>query len=51
MYKVIVYVRLSDQASKKPSLVNDFKMIRSSPIYIKPAHFEKTEVKVKTFIF
>ncbi|MCG8540166.1 MAG: hypothetical protein MJA82_09525 [Clostridia bacterium] len=39
MYKVSVFVGLSDNADKYSSLKGSFKMIGNSPIYIKPAHF------------
>ncbi|MBF8982589.1 hypothetical protein IZY60_03460 [Lutibacter sp. B2] len=39
MYKVSVYVGLSDKADKKSDLSRDWKIIGSSPIYIKPASF------------
>lgn len=39
MYKVSVFVGLSDNADKYSSLDSNFKMIGNSPVYIKPAHF------------
>jgi hypothetical protein len=39
MYKVSVYVGLSDQADKNTNLSSDWKMIGSSPIYVKPSNF------------
>jgi hypothetical protein len=39
MYKVSVYVGLSDEAGKDGSLSSNFKMIGNQPIYIKPSHF------------
>ncbi len=39
MYKVSVYVGLSDQANKNTNLGSDWKMIGSRPIYVKPSNF------------
>jgi hypothetical protein len=39
MYKVSVYVGLSDKADKKSNLSRDWKMIGTSPVYIKPSNF------------
>ncbi|GKX31371.1 hypothetical protein SH1V18_38510 [Vallitalea longa] len=39
MYKVSVYVGLSDKSNKYSSLESDFKMIGNNPIYIKPSNF------------
>ncbi len=39
MYKVSVYIGLSDQAGKNGELDSDFMMIGNSPVYIKPEHF------------
>ncbi|SKC79968.1 hypothetical protein [Maledivibacter halophilus] len=39
MYKVSVFVGLSDNADKYSSLDSNFMMIGNSPIYIKPSHF------------
>lgn len=39
MYKVSVYVGLSDKVDSKSNLSTDWKMIGSSPVYIKPPSF------------
>jgi hypothetical protein len=39
MYKVSVYVGLSDQADKNTNLGSDWKMVGTSPIYVKPSNF------------
>jgi hypothetical protein len=39
MYKVSVYVGLSDQADKNTSLSSDWRMLGSRPIYVKPSNF------------
>jgi len=39
MYKVSVFVGLSDNADKYSSLDSNFKMIGNSPIYVKQSHF------------
>lgn len=39
MYKVSVYVGLSDQADKKTSLSSEWRMLGSRPIYVKPSNF------------
>jgi len=39
MYKVSVYVGLSDKANKNTMIATDWKMIGDEPIYIKPASF------------
>lgn len=39
MYKVSVYVGLSDKANKNTMIATDWKMIGNEPIYIKPTSF------------
>lgn len=39
MYKVSVYVGLSDKADKNSNLLRDWKMLGNSPLYIKPSSF------------
>jgi hypothetical protein len=39
MYKLSVYVGLSDQADKNTSLSSDWRMLGSRPIYVKPSNF------------
>ena len=39
MYKVSVYVGLSDQADQNTNLASEWKMIGTKPVYVKPSNF------------
>jgi hypothetical protein len=39
MYKVSVYVGLSDQADQNANLASEWKMIGTKPVYVKPSNF------------
>ncbi|SHN87918.1 hypothetical protein [Desulfitobacterium chlororespirans] len=39
MYKVSIYVGLSDQVKTSDSTLSRFKMIGNAPIYVRPSHF------------